>query len=198
VVARVYYNWGRGHHGRGNLDEAIRNYRLALETKPTFADARTDLGVALLGKGVLEDAISQSRRALEDNPDPARAHYTLGLAFSTLHRAVEARAELRAAARLKPYWHSPLNNLAWDLATHPDPVLRDGPEAVRLAERAATLTAHEDAGVLDTLAAAYAAAGQFDRAVRTVEAALALSPDAGFRERLRLYRQGQAYHQSPR
>ena len=72
-------------------------------------------------------------------------------------------------------------------------------EATQLAERLATLTGRRDAYALDVLAAAYAAAGQFDRAVTTLEEALNLTPPgrstAGMLGRRELYRQRQPYRE---
>jgi thiol-disulfide isomerase/thioredoxin len=68
-----------------------------------------------------------------------------------------------------------LNNLAWHRATHSDAAVRNPTEAVRFAEKAATLSRHQDASILDTLAAAYAAAGRFPDAVATAEKALSLA-----------------------
>ena len=93
-----------------------------------------------------------------------------------------------------------LNEMAWLLATHPDPNVLDAREAVKLAERAAELTNNQDAVIVDTLAAAYAAAGQFDRAVGAAQEALALvskgedSEQAKeIRQRLELYSQAKQY-----
>ena len=71
-----------------------------------------------------------------------------------------------------------LNNLAWQLAAHPTVKVRDGKQAVRWAERAAELTKHQDPAVLDTLAAAYAQAGQFARAASVAKGALELATKA--------------------
>jgi Flp pilus assembly protein TadD len=72
-----------------------------------------------------------------------------------------------------------LNNLACLLATTTDPALRDGSEAVRLAEKACTLTRYQNSSVLSTLAAAYAEVGKFDEAVATAEKACALAQQQG-------------------
>ena len=61
------------------------------------------------------------------------------------------------------------------LATHPDPESRDPQRAIQAAQRAAKITQHEDPLVLDTLSAAYASAGQIDRAVTIEERALQLA-----------------------
>ena len=64
-----------------------------------------------------------------------------------------------------------LNNLAWVLATSPKAELRNGAEAVRLAERACELTHYGEPLFIGTLAAAYAEAGRFPEAVTTAEKA---------------------------
>jgi hypothetical protein len=87
-----------------------------------------------------------------------------------------------------------MKDIAWILATHPDPKVRDAGEAIRLAERAAELTNHQDATILFTLAAAYAADDQFNAAVIIGQDALKLAADAGdkpladrIRKQLELY-----------
>ena len=60
-----------------------------------------------------------------------------------------------------------LNNLAWILAASADPQVRNGPEAVLLAERACKLTDYKKPLLVGTLAAAYAEAGRFPEAVAT-------------------------------
>lgn len=95
-----------------------------------------------------------------------------------------------------------LNNLACLLATAADPALRDGPEAVRLAEKACTLTQFQNISTISTLAAAYAEAGRFDEAVAAAERACAMSETqgqagllAGNRQMLDYFRQGRPFHQ---
>jgi hypothetical protein len=94
-----------------------------------------------------------------------------------------------------------LNNLACLLATVGDPSLRDGAEAVRLAERARELTDSQNTSVLSTLAAAYAENGRFDEAVATAEKACVLAKAQGETQLLEgnqrmieLYKRRQAYH----
>ena len=72
-----------------------------------------------------------------------------------------------------------LARAAWILATHTNDEVRDSAEAVTLAERASELTGHKHPAVEDTLAVAYAAAGDYDRAVATAENALILLSGPG-------------------
>jgi Flp pilus assembly protein TadD len=72
-----------------------------------------------------------------------------------------------------------LRRAAWLLATNRDASLRNGPEAVALAERAARLTGGQDASILDGLAAAYAESGRFADAVEAGHRALGLASRQG-------------------
>jgi hypothetical protein len=89
-------------------------------------------------------------------------------------------------------------NLAWVLATSADPAQRDGALAVRWATQAAELTGHKNPGILDTLAAAQAEAGNFAEAVTWQRWALRLSPPEerpALEERLDLYLAGRPYRE---
>jgi protein O-mannosyl-transferase len=92
------------------------------------------------------------------------------------------------------------NCLAWSYATDPDPKLRNGPEALRLALHCVELTQRRNWAQLDTLAAAYAECGQFQSAAQTEEEALDLPAAAAlpvevvsdFKTRAELYKSGKA------
>jgi TPR repeat protein len=90
-----------------------------------------------------------------------------------------------------------LKAAAWLLSTSDDARLRDGVAAVELAEKAAGTTKHKDPMILDTLAAAYAEANQFDKAVATQKEAIAASKRDSEREelevRLKLYQDKKPY-----
>jgi Flp pilus assembly protein TadD len=140
------------------------------------------------------DSETLMRHALAVTRDNPVAHVYLGRALLERGDAVEAIAHWREAARLAPGYAAVANNLAWLLATHPDPRLRDPAAAVAYAEQAAR-GAGDDPAVLDTLATAQAAAGDFDSAVRSEERALAGASgnaplEAGIRQRLALFRRG--------
>jgi len=119
----------------------------------------------------------------------------------TRNQVTGAIAHYRKALRLQPDLRIALNNLAWLLATAGDTGLRSGPEAVTLAERAVAIDGRTPQS-LDTLAAAYAEAGRFDRALVTAEEAVLLADAAGqkdqaseFRARALLYRMRQPYRE---
>jgi serine/threonine protein kinase len=92
-----------------------------------------------------------------------------------------------------------LNGLAWLLATCGDDAVRDGTRAVALAQEAVAMTKRQDPNSLDTLAAAYAEAGQFPAAASAEKEAIALLPTQAekenFGQRLRIYEANRAFHE---
>jgi tetratricopeptide (TPR) repeat protein/tRNA A-37 threonylcarbamoyl transferase component Bud32 len=92
-------------------------------------------------------------------------------------------------------WRAGLcNQQAWFLATHGDEKIRNGTKAVALATRACELSEWKRAGLVDTLAAAYAESGQFDNAVKYQSQALqgsrlGATDREAFSGRLELYKQ---------
>jgi tetratricopeptide (TPR) repeat protein len=130
------------------------------------------------------DAIASLELLLTQTPQDAPAHFHLAQALQEIGEDRRAADEYEAALKWaresdkRNVTGSALNNLAWIRATAPDSTLRDGAEAVRLAERSCSLTPNPDAGQLDTLAAAYAESGDFDRALETGNRALQLAESA--------------------
>lgn len=186
---------------QGKLDEALGHYRAAVRWEPARAGAHNNLGFILMGQGKLDDALTSFREALRLDAGSPDAHYNIGLVLHARGAVAEAVQHFRDAVQIKPDWPPALTRLAWVLATAFEDRFRDANEAVRLAERAATLTARRDAETLDVLAASYASAGQFDRALQVVGEALrvpgATPVAAGLRERRELYRRRQPYREPP-
>jgi tetratricopeptide (TPR) repeat protein len=175
-------------HLQGRLDEAVGWYRRALQVDPAYADARYNIGRALASQGKREEAIEQYRGVLQIRPGDADAHSGLASLLASRDQLDEAIAHYREALRIQPDLPGALIDLAWILATSDRLDVRAPDEAVGLAERVAELTGHRNATVLDTLAAAYAAAGNVDRAIATAQAALELasaSQDAELTDRIR-------------
>ena len=100
------------------------------------------------------------------------AHKDLSLVLLQQGRAREAISHCRQALRLRSDWPEVMNTLAWILATHKDAQLRDGAQAVLLAEKACRLVGYNAPILLDTLAASYAEVGRFDQAVKTAQEAI--------------------------
>ncbi len=195
-------NLGNALAARGRFDEAIENYRQAIQVNPNYCEALDNLGVALATQGRFDEAIENYRQAIQVNSNRPEIFFHLGMTLGQLGRTREAVAQYREALRLNPDLAGALNNLAWVLAASSDDELRDGAEAVRLAEHACELTHDGEPLVIGTLAAAYAEAGHFPEAVITAEKAERLATTAGQtavaannRHLLELYRAGKPYHE---
>jgi tetratricopeptide (TPR) repeat protein len=181
---------------KNELAQAEDHFERAIALRPGFGEAFANLGLLLMNAGRHAEAQRRLERALDllgESPE-----LCAGLA-TTAERLGDSRAAIRhyrAALRLRPGWKHPANNLAWLLATHPDPGLRDPEEAIRIAEPLRREADPPDPAVLDTLAAAYAAAGHFDTARRTAAAAARLAREGSLDtlaveidQRLALYRE---------
>ncbi len=194
--AEAHTGLGNALVTQGQINQAVRYYRQALQIRPDDAMARYNLGNALAGQGRLEEAIVHYRRALRTMPGYAEAHNNLGLALAASGQWSPALRHFEKAFQLQPNWEAPLNGMASILVEHPNPRVRNPERAIQLAKRAAELTQHQSAPVLNTLASAQAAAGQFARAVTTAQKALALASAnqsdqlaEQIRQRLEFYRQ---------
>jgi tetratricopeptide (TPR) repeat protein len=159
----------------GKPDEGIAHFRKALEVDPVYGEALNNLGIALLNEGKSEEAIKHFQKALEVNPLHAQLYLSLGEAFYSLGNYREALARWRQGLSIEPNNRPLLNQTAWVLATCPKASLRNGSEAVELAQREMQLSGGQDPAVLDTLAAAFAEVGRFSEAVQTVRQALSLA-----------------------
>jgi cytochrome c-type biogenesis protein CcmH/NrfG len=141
------------------------------------------------------------------HPESADAHANLGIAFLTTGRVRDAMVEYTKALQISPENLAALSNLAWLLATSSDPTLRNGSQAVQLAERADSASSRSDKhpSVLRILAAAYAEAGQFAEAKETAQHALEAANIQGnttlsnaLRDEIALYELGLPYHKEAR
>ena len=200
--AEALNNLGIALADKGRFGEAIEAFRKAIQINPKFSEALNNLGGALLNQGQFDEAIENYRKAIQNNPNFSEALDNLGATLAAKGRFDEAIENYRKAIQSNPNFSEALNNLAWVLATSPDAGLRNGAEAVRLAERACELTHYVEPSFIGTLAAAYAEAGRFPEAVTTAEKAEQLATDAGSkktaeenRQRLEFYRIGKPYHE---
>jgi protein O-mannosyl-transferase len=169
--AEIYGNLGNTLLDSGQMDEAIGAYRKALEIDPDYTDAHNNLGATLARRGQISEAIAHFQAALELKPELASARKNLELALAVWQQTQKSLADKRKQILLHPKDAALLNDTAWTLATDPDPAVRNGAEAVNLAQKAVELSGGRDPAMLDTLAAAYAEAGRFAEAVQTARAA---------------------------
>jgi len=134
---------------------------------------RVNLGGALAQAGQGDEAEKCLRETLAVWPEHPLAHSNLAVLLQGRGEIPEAIEHYEAAIAVEPAT-ARVCELAWLLATHPHPGIRNRDRAVALAEAAARATDNREAKVLDVLAAAYAQAGRFSTAVSTARRALEL------------------------
>ncbi len=156
--------------GEQRYDEAIKAFSTAIEIIPRDYQAYNYRGVAWALKGNYDKAIADYNKALEIRPRYAEAYNNRGFARTQHGDLRNALNDYARALEINPFFVDAYNNKAWVLATCADQRFRNGGQAVRLAQKAVELK--PGVGSLDTLAAAYAAVGNFDAAVDTQKKAI--------------------------
>lgn len=184
----------------GNREAAIRQYEAALRTDPAYSEAHFNLGRALAAEGQVDRALGHLTEAARLTPNLIDAHMLSAHILLSQGHARRGIAALRKAYERAPENPALANDLAWYLATTPGLEKGDRTEALNLAEQAVAQAPERSAGRLDTLAAALAANGQFERAATTMQEALELAAQTRaqelmetFRQRLELYKSGRPY-----
>ena len=170
-LALIHDSTGNVLARKGRLNEAIAHFRQAIDLRPDFPDAHYNLGTALFQKEDLDGAIAEFRTTLSIHPYDAGAHTSLGNALVQKGLLREAVDHYEKALQSDPDSILPLNNLAWIMSTGPDDSLRNNEIAVQLATKANQLSKESNPIFIRTLAAAYAQAGQFEKATETARRA---------------------------
>jgi tetratricopeptide (TPR) repeat protein len=168
-------NLGNALFELGKVSEAIRQYEQALRIRPDYAKPHNNIGIALVSQGRVAEAIAEFAAALRIEPDYAEVHYNLGVALANQGSISEAIAQYRETLRLKPDWPPALSRLAWILATDRNASLRNGAEAVQLAERLCEITGYPEAHY--NLGVALANQGRISEAIAQYRETLRLKPD---------------------
>jgi Flp pilus assembly protein TadD len=177
--AEAHRNLGVALVRQGKLEDAITHFSRAVQLTPTNAEMHFNLGLARMDLNQPAEAAAQFIEASRLSPNDARFHYRLAIALARQQRSKEAISQYRQTLMLSPDFPEALNELAHYLAADPNPELRAGIEAVKLAEKACTLAEPKKPEMLATLAAAYAEVGRFPEAVATAQKARELALGTG-------------------
>lgn len=192
---------GYAYAGLGDMDKAMVDFNAALGMNPKDLPALLGRAEIYRSKKQWSDALKDYQSILTAAPGDFRA--LLGSASSLygsgdLEKALGAYAEL---LQRFPTEAQPFNDCAWLLATAVKDNVRNGQRAVQLASQACELTSYQNAGYLDTLAAAFAEKGEFDTAIKwqeeAVKAAAKETPEtqADIKSRIELYKQKKPYRE---
>lgn len=153
---------------KGDLDNQIADLTESIRLYPKYVEVYVDRAEAYRQKGDFEKAISDSGQAIVLDPTHPAAH----------------------------------SLLAWLLATCPEDKHRDGKRAIELATKACELGGWKLGGWkmaanMDSLAAAYAEVGDFEKAVKWQKTVIENEDKADYQARLDLYKSGKPYRDKP-
>lgn len=183
--------------------EAIEHVRQAMQLKPEQPEIRCNYGLIQASCGRAEDAEAVFRQFPPHSPlliTTRQRLATIRLRHNQPRRAIE---ELERLISNEPAALAPQAQLAWILATHADPTVRDGRRALALAQALVPASGGNDPQLLDVLAAAQAETGGFEAARQTASRAATGARQSGLTELAReitqrgeLYRRGTPYRQA--
>jgi tetratricopeptide (TPR) repeat protein len=172
-------NLGIVFQGQGKLDDAISLLQSAVALRPDNSPAHENLAKALLQKGQVADALIHYKKLLELQPDNIEVHNIVGTVLVQQRRIREGVEEWEKVLAIQPENGNAMSNLAWVFATSPDDSIRDAGKAVHLAQEAMRISNRRIPLLFRTLAAAYAEAGDFSKAIQTAQEGIEVANSQG-------------------
>ncbi|WP_437205242.1 tetratricopeptide repeat protein [Planctomicrobium sp. SH664] len=191
---------GKIHLQKGHFETALNDFTSVIKLVPRSDEAFALQGIALRMQGNYDGAVVAYSRALELNPNDAETLSNRAYARKCLGNYEVSLQDYEAALKLQPDSDEIKNDLAWLLATCPDEKIRQPARAVELSNAAWEESGKKNADYADTLAAAYAAQGNFPAAIEAAALAATLLRDQPglppVESRLKGYRAQQPYYES--
>ncbi len=199
--AGAYLNRGGAYRIRREFDKALSDLNECLRRDPTNVVAYKARAWVYESEGEPGKAIADCSQCLLINSKDAEALLIRAKSYSKTRQYDRAINDCTNALRLDPRNPWAHNDLAWLRATCPVARVRNGKEAIEAATSACELTNWGNWEYIDTLAGAFAEAGDFEKAVKYQEQAIQMRgvADGDRREmaqRLSIYKRHRPYHAS--
>ena len=181
--------------GLKRFPEALADCDAVVRVLPGLPKAYEIRGMARKFSGDTAGALADYNEAIRLNPGSLLAYNLRAGIYYQQQQYNKAIQDHLEALKRDPKSSGTFNQLGWIWATAPDPDIRNGTRAKECATRACELTEWQEAGYLDTLAAACAELGEYEDAAKWMEKAIALAPDHedDYRTRLGLYENDKPY-----
>jgi tetratricopeptide (TPR) repeat protein len=107
----LYNIAGASNAGLMQFDAAIDSYKKALSIKPDYAEAYSNMGLALRDKGDLDASIDSCKKALSIKPDYAEAYSNMGLALRDKGDLDASIDSFKKAIKIKPDFAEAYSNM---------------------------------------------------------------------------------------
>lgn len=199
--ASHYYNRGLlWHYSKRNQEAALKDYNESIRLGPLVALRFLARAELLRVKDDFGAALADYDKAIRLDPSLASAFNGRGLTWKSKGNLDAAIRDYEEAVRLDQKFSTGYSNLAWILATSPDPKFRDGKRAVLAATIACELSSWKEVAPVRALAAAYAETGDFNSAIQEQTKALELISEKNKpaeQSRLKYYQTGKPYRDKP-
>ena len=179
----------------GEMAEAEEDFSKCLELDPKHAAAYSSRAGVRMREGLYQEALEDIGSALLLTPQNPDYLHNRAVILAALGHYGKAIRDYERVIEINPRSAGSYNNLAWLLTMADDPSYRDCTKAIAYAGKA--LEMGKNGAWMDTLAAAYAECGEFQKAVRIETEAYKLSrpPNENFNKRIEIYKTGKTYAQ---
>jgi len=197
--ANAWFNRAEIYYEQGRYPEALSDYDEAIRLQDNDAGFYTGRAHTYVQTGKLENALADYNRAVKLAPESSDRLTNRGDCYRSLGDWDRAATDFRKAIELDGQFGRAFQSAAWLMATCPAEGFRNPKLAVRAAQKAIELDGDEDYIYLDTLAAAWATAGQFDKAQEAMRRAIVLAPAenrAPLEKRQALYKNKKPFRQA--
>jgi protein O-mannosyl-transferase len=167
----AHSNLGFAYHNKGDLDNAMKQYKLAIMINHNYPDTHYNLGILLADQGHFQEAMDQCGIAVRLDPKHAPAYYNLAYVLMLQGRNDEAIKHLQEAIQLDPEYAKAYGFLGDIFAAE-----GKNKEAVDYYNQALKI-APDMANIHYNLGIIQAKLGQMDEAIRHFREAVELKSD---------------------
>jgi tetratricopeptide (TPR) repeat protein len=182
--APAHLGMGKCLYALGRFEEAIKEYKKAMDLDPKNGGILAEVALVYIERGLDEEGLTMLEKARELDPDNVKVYMYMGTYHEKEKEYAKAIEDFLAAARKDKKSVEPLIRLSLLYSQAENPSYINGNLAEKYALKALELSP-ENAMVLDALAAAHFAKGEYDLAIAKEKEALALAPENTFlKERL--------------